>query len=87
MAIVKRALVKDSDGLVENVILVEESQAADSGYSLLDINANPGDTWNGSAVVRPTVEEIVNPDQTRYDAAANDAARIAILAEICGLTP
>ena len=86
MAIVKRALVRNSDGLVENIILVEESQAADSGYSLLDIAASAGDTWNGSAVVRPTVEEIVNPDQTRYDAAANDAARIAILAEMLGLT-
>jgi len=86
MAIVKRALVRNSDGLVENMILVEEGQAADSGYSLLDIAASAGDTWNGSAVVPQTVEEVVNPFQTRYDAAANDAARIAILAEMSGLT-
>ena len=95
MAIVTRALVRNSDGLVENMILVEEGEDAPSGYSLLDISASGGDTWNGSAVVRPTVEEIVNPYQTRYDAAAvvaasittryaaaeDDAARIAILHE------
>ena len=95
MAIVTRALVRNSDGLVENMILVEEGEDAPSGYSLLDISARGGDTWNGSAVVRPTVEEIVNPYQTRYDAAAvvaasittryaaaeDDAARIAILHE------
>tara|TARA_Y100000310_G_scaffold288304_1_gene313825 strand:+ start:881 stop:1090 length:210 start_codon:yes stop_codon:yes gene_type:complete len=69
------------------MIAIEESDSAPSGYSLLDIAASPGDTWNGSAVVRPTVEEIENPYQTRYDAAANDAARIAILAEMFKLTP
>ena len=86
MAIVKRALVRNSDGLVENVILVEEGQAADSGYSLRDIAASKGDTWNGSAVVPQTRASTVNPFQARYDAAANDAARIAILAEMLGLT-
>ena len=87
MAIVKRALVRNSDGLVENINLVEEGQAADSGYSLLDIAASAGDTWNGSAVVPQTRASTAHPDQTRYDAAANDAARIAILAEMSGLTP
>ena len=87
MAIVTRALVRNSDGLVENMILVEEGQAADSGYSLLDIAASAGDTWNGSAVVPQTVVVIAHPLQTRYNAAANDAARIAILAEAVGLTP
>ena len=87
MAIVTRALVRNSDGLVENMILVEEGQAADSGYSLVDISASKGDTWNGSAVVPQTRASTENPDQTRYDAAANDAARIAILAEMAGLTP
>lgn len=88
MATVTRALVRNSDGLVENMILVEESDSAPSGYSFLDISASAGDTWNGSAVVPKASEEVVvvNPFQTRYSAAANDAARIAILAEMLGLT-
>ena len=86
MAIVTRALVRDSDGLVENMIVVEESDSAPSGYSFLDISASKGDTWNGSAVVPQTRASTAHPDQTRYSAAANDAARIAILAEMAGLT-
>ena len=89
MATVTRALVRNSDGLVENMILVEESDSTPSGYSFLDISASAGDTWNGSAVVPKAAEEVVvvvNPFQTRYSAAANDAARIAILAEMSGLT-
>ena len=88
MATVTRALVRNSDGLVENMILVEEGDSAPSGYSFLDISASTGDTWNGSAVVPQAAEEVVvvNPFQARYSAAANDAARIAILAEMLGLT-
>ena len=88
MAIVTRALVRNSDGLIENMIVHDTagSRVVPPGYSLLDIVASPGDTWNGSAVIKKTVVAVVNPFQTRYDAAANDAARIAILAEMSGLT-
>ena len=88
MAIVTRALVRNSDGLVDNMIAYDTSGSwpTPSGYSLLDIVASPGDTWNGSAVIKKTVVAVVNPFQTRYSAAANDAARIAILAEMSGLT-
>lgn len=89
MAIVKRAVVRDSDGLVDNMIKYDTagSWSVPTGYSLVDTEASPGDTWNGSAVVRKTVSVIAHPLQTRYNAAANDAARIAILAEAVGLTP
>jgi hypothetical protein len=89
MAIVKRALVRNSDGLIENMIKYDtvHGGSAPTGYSLLDIVASPGDTWNGSAVVTKTVVVIAHPLQTRYNAASNDAARIAILAEAVGLTP
>jgi hypothetical protein len=89
MAIVKRALVRNSDGLIENMIKYDtvNGGSAPTGYSLLDIVASPGDTWNGSAVVPKTVVAVTHPLQTRYNGAANDAARIAILAEAVGLTP
>ena len=89
MAIVKRAVVRDSDGLVDNVIKYDTagSWSAPTGYSLLDIVASPGDTWNGSAVVPKTVVTVTHPLQTRYNAAGNDAARIAILAEAVGIEP
>ena len=89
MAIVKRALVRDSDGLVDNVIKYDTagSLSAPTGDSLVDAVASPGDTWNGSAVVRKTVAVVAHPLQTRYNGASNDAARIAILAEAVGLTP
>jgi hypothetical protein len=86
MAIVSRALVRDSDGLIDNMIAydTEGSWTAPTGYSLVDIVASAGDSWDGSTVTPKTV--IVDPFQTRYSAAANDAERIVILAEMLGLT-
>ena len=88
MAIVTRALVRDSDGLIENMIVydTEGSWSPRSGYSLADIVASPGDSWDGSTVTKRTVEEEEDPYQTRYSATTNDAERIVILAEMAGLT-
>ena len=92
MAIVTRALVRDSDGLIENMIVydTEGSWSPRSGYSLVDIEASIGDSWDGSTVTKRTVEVAVDPFharyQTRYSASTTDAERIVILAEMAGLT-
>jgi hypothetical protein len=53
MTKVKRALVRDSDGLVENVIVIDDEKEYNpsAGYTLVDIIANPGDMWDGDNVI------------------------------------
>lgn len=53
----RRALVRDDDGLVENVIIIGDDYQAPSGYSLLDIpEASKGDIWNGRSLVKKQSE-------------------------------
>lgn len=68
MAVVSKAIVRDSDGLVLNVCEIEESKTEwpNAGESLVNyaINCEIGGTWNGSAfsrapIVEPTRTEVL----------------------------
>ena len=63
----RKALIRDSDHLVMNVILLEEGAdwLVPSGHTLQDAdNAGPGDTWDGSKYVKPA-PVVVKPQSGR----------------------
>jgi len=61
----RKAVIKQTDGFVENVIEIEEGAnwRLPEGYELVDGNdASPGDTWDGSQFIKPILEGIVVRD-------------------------
>ena len=59
MGVVTKALVRSSDGYVENVVLYDEDGTWEVpvGYELVDAEypAQPGATWDGSQFVAPVI--------------------------------
>ena len=66
MAVVSKAIVRDSDGLVLNVCAIEESKTEwpNAGESLVDfrVNFEIGATWNGSAFTRAPAREVTRTE-------------------------
>ena len=63
----RKALIRTSDGLVVNVILIEDGAnwPIPTGHELRDAEgASPGDTWNGVKYVKP-VPVVVKPQSGR----------------------
>ena len=59
MVVVTKAMVRSSDGYVENVVLYDEDGTWEVpvGYELIDAEypAQPGATWDGSQFVAPVI--------------------------------
>ncbi len=50
----RKALIRESDGYVENVIVADDNFPAPEGRILVESDsAGPGDTWDGTDFVRP----------------------------------
>ena len=66
MAVVSKAIVRDSDGLVLNVCAIEESKTEwpNAGESLVDfaVNCETGATWNGSTFTRAPAREVTRTE-------------------------
>ena len=58
----RKALIRESDGVVVNVIEVDASYNPPDGYAVetpSEFDASPGDTWNGSEYIpasEPTLD-------------------------------
>jgi len=60
----RKAVVKKSNGLVENVIEIKEGAKwkPPRGCYLIDaVDASPGDTWDGTKFVKPEPEIVPEP--------------------------
>ena len=78
----KIAIVSDETNIVENVAIADSGFNPGEGLSAIPSEtAKVGDSWDGSNFTTP---EIVVPED-EYAAAANDAARIVVIAEHLGL--
>lgn len=74
-----KAIVRDSDGLVANVVSLPDDWTGrdgewrpDEGHSLIDQGrGQPGDTWDGTEFVRPALKTRVDPDAELAEAITN----------------
>ena len=69
----RKALIRDADGLVINIIVVGEVIPFFPGHSLQDAgDASIGDTWDGVAFIKPIpTPNLRAAAQTRYLAAVH----------------
>ncbi len=83
----RKALVRQSDGYVLNVIEIEEGAnwQPPPGSVLVDTvdNGAPGDTWDGKKFIQPTAMLI--DWQSQWDAARSEPEKLAVLAKMLGL--
>lgn len=84
-----KAIIQDSDGLVENVVDLPEDWTGASGewqvqpgFSVIDAgSAAPGDKWDGTVFIKPPPKPPVPPSARTIalDAAINGAGTLAAL--------
>lgn len=70
MGVVRKALIRQSDGLVSNVILTDETFIAPGGYILIDVNDAPISplyhAWDGQEFVKSQLQ-IEKEEQSLLD--------------------
>ncbi len=80
----RKALVRTSDGYVENVIERKTGSKwlVPTGYTLIDAaGGSPGDTWDGEKYIRPPEPEPEPDYKEQWKAAKTDSEKIVILAK------
>jgi hypothetical protein len=87
----RKAVVRESDGFVVNVIEIEEGAnwKPPEGCYLIDAerDGSPGDTWDGKQFIKPEPAPVATPIdwQAEFDSATTVTKKVNVLAKILGL--
>ncbi len=84
----RKAVVRSSDGFVENVIewKIGTNWPIPDGHTLIDAaDGSPGDTWDGEKFISPPEPEPEPDYKEQYEAATNQEQKNAIFAKMLKL--
>ena len=88
MVVVTKALVRTSDGYVDNVVLYDPDGTWEIpvGYELVDATypAQPGATWDGARFIPPVIPEVPRLDILM---AEGPATKVLVESSVDGETP